>query len=84
MSLARILENRPTLKFHEADLDLGLSTDPYESFRLFQGRIFEQYLSMSTEFGFVVMDASQRIEEQQGLVRRLTADRIELDPFRRS
>lgn len=84
VSLARILDNRPTLKFHEAGMDLGLSTDPYESFRLFQGRIFEQYLSMSTEFGFVVMDASQRIEEQQGLVRRLTADRIDLDPFLRS
>ncbi|MSU34323.1 MAG: thymidylate kinase [Pedosphaera sp.] len=84
VSLARILDNRPALKHHEAGMDLGLSADPYESFRLFQGRIFEQYLSMSTEFGFVVMDANQRIEEQQGLVRRLTADRIELDQFRRS
>ena len=62
-------------------MDLGLSTDPYESFRLFQGRIFEQYLAMSTEFDFVVIDANQRIEEQQGLVRRLVESRIELDQF---
>ena len=36
---------------------------------------------MSTEFDFVVIDANQRIEEQQGLVRRLVESRIELDQF---
>ena len=82
VSLSRILENRPTLKHHEAGMDLNLSPDPYESFRIFQGRIFEQYLSMSTEFGFLVMDANQRIEEQQGLVRRLVSTHIDLGQFR--
>lgn len=82
VSLSRILENRPTLKHHEAGMDLNLSPDPYESFRIFQGRIFEQYLSLSTEFGFLVMDANQRIEEQQGLVRRLVSTHIDLGQFR--
>jgi hypothetical protein len=36
---------------------------------------------MSTEFNFVVMDANQRIEEQQGLVRRLVENRIDLPSF---
>ena len=83
VSLARILDNRPTLKHHEAGMDLDLSPDPYESFRIFQGRIFEQYLAMSTEFGFVVMDANHRIEEQQGIVRRLLASRVDLGSFQR-
>ncbi|MBL9172081.1 MAG: thymidylate kinase, partial [Verrucomicrobiales bacterium] len=60
VSLTRILDNRPVLKFHEAGMDLKLSSDPYESFRLFQGRIFEQYLAMSTEFNFTMIDANQR------------------------
>jgi dTMP kinase len=81
VSLARILDNRPTLKHHEAGMDLGLSSDPYESFRIFQGRIFEQYLAMSTEFNFTIMDANQRIEEQQGQVRRLLASNIDLERF---
>lgn len=81
VSLNRILDNRPTLKHHEAGMDLGLSSDPYESFRLFQGRIFEQYLAMSTEFQFVMMDANLRIEEQQGLVRRHLTTRLDLDRF---
>jgi dTMP kinase len=81
VSLARILDNRPVLKFHEAGMDLNLSSDPYESFRIFQGRIFEQYLAMSTEFGFTMMDANLRIEEQQGLLRKLVTARIDLSKF---
>jgi dTMP kinase len=84
VSLARILDNRPTLKHHEAGMDLQLSPDPYESFRIFQGRIFEQYLAMSTEFRFVVMDANQRIEEQQGFVRRQVTAEIGLEAFRQT
>jgi dTMP kinase len=82
VSLSRILDNRPTLKHHEAGMDLNLSPDPYESFRIFQGRIFEQYLAMSTEFRFVVMDANQRIEEQQGIVRRLVSAHVDLEAYR--
>ena len=81
VSLARILDNRPVLKHHEAGMDMNLSSDPYESFRIFQGRIFEQYLAMSTEFRFTIMDANQRIEEQQGLVRKLVSARIDLKRF---
>lgn len=81
VSLTRILDNRPVLKFHEAGMDLNLSPDPYESFRLFQGRIFEQYLAMSTEFQFVIIDANERIEVQQDVVRRLVASKIRLADY---
>ena len=83
VSLNRILDGRPKLKFFEAGMDLRLSTDPYESFRIFQGRILEQYLAMSPEFGFTVMDANDRIETQQSLVRKLVNQKIDLDAFRR-
>jgi dTMP kinase len=83
VSLNRILEGRPKLKFFEAGMDLRLSSDPYESFRMFQGRILEQYLAMSTEFDFVVMDANQRVEAQQGVVRQLVSRRIDLSDFQR-
>src|SRR5437868_9205772 len=84
VSLNRILEGRPQLKYFEAGMDLHLSTDPYESFRIFQGRILEQYLAMSNEFDFVVMDANQRVEAQQGIVRQLVSRRIDLSDFQRS
>ena len=83
VSLKRILDGRPKLKFFEAGMDLRLSADPYESFRIFQGRILEQYLAMSTEFNFNIIDANQRVEVQQGIVRQLVSQRIDLSLFKR-
>jgi len=82
VSLKRILEGRPQLKYFEAGMDLRLSADPYESFRIFQGRILEQYLAMSTEFNFLVMDANQIVEKQQVVVRELVTQRVDLEQFR--
>src|SRR5213596_1506848 len=76
VSLRRILDGRPQLKYFEAGMDLQLSMDPYESFRIFQGRILEVYMAMSTEFNFLVIDANQRVEAQQSLVRQLISARI--------
>ena len=84
VSLKRILDGRPQLKYFEAGMDLRLSTDPYESFRIFQGRILEQYLAMSTEFNFLVVDANQLVEKQQAVVRELVARRVDLASFRRA
>ena len=83
VSLNRILEGRPKLKFFEAGMDLRLSNDPYESFRIFQGRILEQYMAMSGKFNFIVVDANQHVEKQQSIVRRIVSERINLTQFRR-
>jgi dTMP kinase len=81
VSLQRILDGRPQLKYFEAGMDMHLSTDPYESFRIFQGRLLEQYLAMSTEFNFVIMDANDRVEAQQSIVRKLVRNRIDLKNY---
>ena len=81
VSLQRILDGRPQLKYFEAGMDLRLSTDPYESFRIFQGRILEQYLGMSTEFKFMVIDANHPVEGQQSIVRDLVGAKIDLTRF---
>jgi len=65
-------------------MDLHLSTDPYESFRIFQGRILAQYLAMSTEFNFLVVDANQVVERQQGVVRELIAQKLNLASYHRA
>ena len=70
-SLKRILDGRPTLKYYEAGMDVGLSEDPYESFALFQGRILEEYEKMVDEFGLTVIDGTRRLVEQQEIVRQI-------------
>ena len=82
-SLQRILDGRPQLKYFEVGMDLRLSTDPYESFRIFQGRMLEQYLAMSTEFKFRVMDANGPIEAQQSTVRDIVAATINLPAYQK-
>ena len=83
VSLQRILDARPKLKFFEAGMDLRLSNDIYESFRLFQGRQLEQYLAMSTEFNFTVIDANDPVETQQAVVRQLVTKRVDLATYKR-
>jgi dTMP kinase len=82
VALRRILDGRPQLKYHEAGMDLGLSADPYESFRLFQGRIYEEYLRMSKEFGFLTIEAGRPPEVQQEEVRRIVLKHIDLPSYK--
>lgn len=81
-ALGRILEGRPQLKYFEAGMDMGFSNDIYESFRVFQGRVKEQYDAMADEFGFTVVDASKSIHEQQENVRSIIGEKINLPRFR--
>ncbi len=78
VSLNRILEGRPALKYHEAGLDMGWSTDPYESFRIFQGKILKEYEKMKRPHDFTVIDATEEIPVQQARVRKLISDQVDL------
>jgi dTMP kinase len=83
VSLARILEGRPALKYHEAGLDMGWSTDPYESFRIFQGKVFAEYEAMKEKFAFTMIDATEEIPMQQAKLREKIASAIDLRKYRR-
>jgi dTMP kinase len=74
VSLERLLAGRAKLKYYEAGMDLGLSIDLAESFRLFQGRVLEIYDQLAEEFDLRVIDASQDIAGQQKIVRRMTGE----------
>jgi dTMP kinase len=70
ISFDRIVKNRPKLKYYEAGMDLNLSNDPYESYRIFQGRIIDEYESMVEPEGLTVIDGTKDIKEQQELMRQ--------------
>ncbi|HEU4391389.1 MAG TPA: dTMP kinase [Blastocatellia bacterium] len=76
ISLRRILGARAGLKYYEAGLDLGLSEDYEESFKLFQGMIRDRYEEMIPEFGLTVIDAKRSIEEQQDQVRSIVGPHL--------
>lgn len=69
IAVERILSGRPKLKYYEAGMDLNLSNDPYESYRIFQSRIIEQYNSLALSEDFTVVDGTMEIEEAQRMLR---------------
>ena len=54
-------------------MDLGLSDDIEESFRVFQSRIVDEYEKMVEEFNLVAIDATRLIEKQQADVRSIVS-----------
>ena len=76
VAIQRILGGRDAIKYYEAGMDLGLSRDVEESFRIFQGRILDEYEAMAEEMGFRVIDASLSIEEQQQQMRQIVNETI--------
>jgi dTMP kinase len=76
VALGRILGGRDAIKYYEAGLDLGLSRDVEESFRIFQGRILDEYEAMAHEMGFHIIDATLSIEEQQRQMRQIVMDQL--------
>lgn len=77
ISLDRILTGRAQLKYYEAGLDIGLSKDTEESFKLFQARIVQEYESMKDEFNLTIIDGTLTIEEQQQQVRSIVSGLLE-------
>jgi dTMP kinase len=71
VSLERLLAGRAKLKYHEAGMDVGLSAEPIESFRLFQSRVLDIYDQLATEYGFRTVDATGDIPAQQRMFRRV-------------
>ncbi len=77
VSIDRLLARRVKLKFYEAGMDLGLSPNAVESFRLFQSRVLDAYDHIVSEYGLRVIDASGSITDQQHVVRKLVSGHLE-------
>jgi dTMP kinase len=68
---------RAQLKYYEAGMDMGLSQDVTESFRLFQSRILTEYEKLVDEYGLITMDATKGIEAQQTEMRNIVSKALE-------
>jgi dTMP kinase len=79
----RILSSRSNIKFFEAGMDLNLSSDPVESFKIFQERILKVYISLSKLYHFTTLDATKDIHIQQDLARKELEKKIELGSFKK-
>ena len=79
VSTDRLLARRVKLKFYEAGMDMGWSNSLVESFRLFQGKVLDEYDRLVDEFGLSVVNAVGSITEQQRTFRRLVSQHLEIE-----
>jgi dTMP kinase len=64
-AMKRIVGGRDAISYYEAGMDRTKIDDVEQSFRVFQQSVVDEYDRMVDEFGLVVIDASQSIEDQQ-------------------
>lgn len=81
-ALERILDGRTRVKYHEAGMDMGYSKDPYESFRIFQGKINQEYRRMVREYDFITVDATEPPDVQQAKIREILETKVDLPLYR--
>ena len=79
VSVDRLMARRIKLKFYEAGMDMGWSAQPLESFRIFQGKVLDEYDRLVDEFGLSVVNAVGSITEQQRVFRRLVSHHLEIE-----
>jgi dTMP kinase len=79
VSLDRLMARRVKLKFYEAGMDMGWSAQPLESFRIFQGKVLDEYDRLVDEFGLSVVNAVGSITDQQRVFRRLVSHHLEIE-----
>ena len=67
------------LKFYEAGMDMGWSSNAIESFRIFQGKVLDEYDRLVDEFGLSVVNAVGSITEQQRTFRKLISQHLAIE-----
>ena len=74
VSVSRLLSGtRAELKYYEAGMDMGLSSNLTESFKILQSHALSEYDKLVDEFGLTVIDATLEIDEQQAQVRDIVS-----------
>jgi len=81
-AVARVLDGRQDIKFYEAGMDMGLSENVVESFRMFQSMVAEEYERVVQKHSLIVIDGTKSIKEQQNEVRKIVEESINLRDYR--
>jgi dTMP kinase len=79
VSADRLLARRVKLKFYEAGMDMGWSSSLVESFKMFQGKVLDEYDRLVEEYGLSVVNATGSITDQQRTFRRLVQQHLQIE-----
>ena len=66
------------LDYWESGRDIGLSTDFYKSFQIYQGKCLEAYQKMINEYGFISIDGTKSPKEIHKKITSHVGDLLEI------
>lgn len=61
--IKRLIAKNGMLDYFESGRDIGLSTDIYNSFEIYQKRCLDEYKKLGKEYGFIELDGTKPKEE---------------------
>ena len=79
VSTDRLLARRVKLKFYEAGMDMGWSPNLVDSFKMFQGKVLDEYDRLVDEFDLSVVNATGSITDQQRTFRKLISQHLQIE-----
>lgn len=63
-----------SLDYFESGRDIGLSTDIYDSFKIYQTRMLDEFHKMSEEYNFITINGIDTIEENHSRIKHHVSD----------
>ena len=64
--------------YYESGRDIGLSTDFYESFKLYQNKILDEYGKMIDEYGFIKVDGTDTVDNIHEVIKKKIIKLVDL------
>ena len=67
--IKRLIAKNGVLDYFESGRDIGLSTDIYKSFEIYQKRCLEEYKQLEKEYGFIVINGEKTPDEIHSIIK---------------
>lgn len=77
--IKRLIAKNGVLDYFESGRDIGLSTDIYSSFEIYQKRCLDGYKKLSKEYGFIELDGTKDKNEIHEIIKNKVQDLLDFD-----
>ncbi len=67
--IKRIIAKNGVLDYFESGRDIGLSTDTYNSFEIYQKRCLDEYKKLAKEYNFIELDGTKDKNEIHEIIK---------------
>ena len=75
--IKRLIAKNGVLDYFESGRDIGLSTDTYNSFEIYQKRCLDEYKKLAKEYNFIELDGTKPIDEIHEEIKKLVSKLLE-------